>query len=591
MDAERGSTGSAGEPDYSARDLSEDDLEAVRIQGLIQLQLNNAISQIGPGPYQLVVLLLGGGVYMAEGSLLLMLSVIAKSLIARWKLSALFAGAMVSIIFCGLLFGTIAGGFLCDRYGRRPAILVTYGGITIFLIVSLLAPDILLLIGAKFMLGVSLGFGVPASNALVCESCPSSHRSNVYSMTMVLFSLGQMYTAVVIWFMSPNIDHDELHWRMMLSVATMLPLILWILSYFFLLESPHWLLFMQRYSEAKAVVIAMATYKGTVLPREIEEMTDIIQTPHHSEVGSPDRSLSELSEESDAKCCTMTVDEKAWNSFFDNIHLVVQGIKTDMSHLGELFSDKFYTTTVLMSYIAFVSNFAYYGMIYGLPDTLKREQQSQVHPEAHWSPAAGVFFSAVFEIPGVFLAMVLGMTVGRKVNMVITFGGTGLALGIVTYVLWKNKLANEGLVAVFLVKLFISAAFIVVYLYLLECYPTKFRATGLAFCMVVGRLGAFACPFLYDGFIMGGLHYVWFFVCMLVLVVAAAITANFLPYETKDSQLMEDSAPKKLENAPSTGEIQSLLASPHEDGNYDTVKDRRASSKRTTSKSPRLTPR
>jgi len=103
-----------------------------------RFQLNNAMTLIGPGPYQLVVLFLGGGVYTAEGSLLLMLSVIAKSLIARWKLSVLFAGAMVSIIFCGLLIGTILGGFMCDRYGRRMPILVTYGGIGLFLIASML---------------------------------------------------------------------------------------------------------------------------------------------------------------------------------------------------------------------------------------------------------------------------------------------------------------------------------------------------------------------------------------------------------------------------------------------------------------------
>jgi MFS family permease len=191
-------------------------------------------------------------------------------------------------------------------------------------------------------------------------------------------------------------------------------------------------------------------------------------------------------------------------------------------------------------------------MIYGLPDTLKRERESQVHPEANMSPAAGVFFSAVFEIPGVFVAMILGMTVGRKVNMFIAFGCTALSLCVVSIVLWKNKLANEGLVAVFLVKLFISAAFIVVYLYLLECYPTRFRATGLAFCMVVGRLGAFACPFLYDGLILAGFHYVWFFITMLFLVALASILSLVLPYETKDRQLMEDSAP------PEAGSTRSL---------------------------------
>merc|ERR1719326_1216832 len=118
-------------------------------------------------------------------------------------------------------------------------------------------------------------------------------------------------------------------------------------------------------------------------------------------------------------------------------------------------------------------------MIYGLPDTLKKEQSSSQEVES-WSPAAGVFFSAVFEIPGVFIAILLGTTVGRRMNMTISFGCTALSLAAVAWVLKSGRLENAGLLAVFGVKLFIASVFIIVYLYLLECYPTKFRATGLA---------------------------------------------------------------------------------------------------------------
>merc|ERR1719440_2664342 len=471
-----------------------------------------------------------------------MLSVIAKSLIKRWRLSVLFAGAMVSIIFCGLLFGTILGGFLCDRYGRRMPVLVTYAGITIFLIASMLSPDILLLITAKFMLGISLGFGVPAANAIVCESCPASHRSNVYSMTMVLFSLGQMYTAIIIWAISPEIHDDELHWRGMLALATAMPLIMWLLSYFFLLESPHWLLAQGQYSQAKEVVWRMASYKGNVRHEAMEGLTWGIRTPAP---GSPESRFIEP--ENERSCCHCSADERA--EFWQFMAGVFAGCRSDFQRVKALFSDKFFTTTVLMSYISLVSNFSYYGMIYGLPDTLKKEQPD--NKEA-WSPAAGVFFSAVFEIPGVFIAILLGTTVGRRMNMTISFWCTALALACVISALEKGDMEGFGLIAVFCVKLFIASSFIVVYLYLLECYPTKFRATGLAFCMVVGRLGAFACPFLYDGLVAYDIHHMWFFVVMCVLVLLAGIISLLLPYETKDSQLMEDDAPDDVPESMST---------------------------------------
>merc|ERR1719247_3574230 len=149
-------------------------------------------------------------------------------------------------------------------------------------------------------------------------------------------------------------------------------------------------------------------------------------------------------------------------------------------------------------------------MIYGLPDTLKHEDEK----DDGWSPAAGLFFSAMFEIPGVFLAIVLGLTLGRLTNMAFNFLCTSAALIWTTYSLFENRMGHTGMMAVFLVKLFIAAGFIIVYLYLLECYPTKFRATGLAFCMVIGRMGAFACPFLYDGLVIFGIHHMYFFIIM-----------------------------------------------------------------------------
>merc|ERR1719389_1039129 len=93
-----------------------------------------------------------------------------------------------------------------------------------------------------------------------------------------------MYSACILWVMSPEIKHSELHWRMMLVMAAILPAALGILSYFFLLESPHWLLAQQRYSDAKAIILIMAEYKGTVPKPLMEDFTRSIHTPA---AGSP----------------------------------------------------------------------------------------------------------------------------------------------------------------------------------------------------------------------------------------------------------------------------------------------------------------
>merc|ERR1719515_685070 len=114
--------------------------------------------------------------------------------------------------------------------------------------------------------------------------------------------------------------------------------------------------------------------------------------------------------------------------------------------------------------------------------------------------------------------------------MTISFWCTALALAAVIHVLNKGDMEGFGLIAVFFV----------VYLYLLECYPTKFRATGLAFCMVIGRIGAFFCPFIHDALIFFNPSTIYFFILMDVVLWVGTTLSCFLPMETKNAPLMTE---------------------------------------------------
>merc|ERR1719421_106958 len=133
--------------------------------------------------------------------------------------------------------------------------------------------------------------------------------------------------------------------------------------------------------------------------------------------------------------------------------------------------------------------------------------------------------------------MILGTTISRKANMSFSFMCSAVCLGCLVYAFFNGMMDSLGLGAIFAVKMFLASGFIVCYLYLLECYPTFFRATGLAFCMVVGRIGAFMCPFLYDGLVYSGAGYVYFFVVIAVIITVASILCFLLPFETKDAPL------------------------------------------------------
>lgn len=556
---------------HDARESEETDTLPLRRSQKRKVTLNlhacpasEAITRLGPGPYQLQILLLAGGVYAAEGCALLILSVIARGLIVVWELPTYQAGAMAAILFAGLLLGTSLGGLACDRCGRRLPVLVTYGGISAFFIAGIASPSMTALMIAKFFLGFFLGFGVPASNALVAESCPSNHRSNIYCMTMILFSSGQMYAAGIFWLLSPSLEPEALYWKTSLFLAAILPAALLWLSCLYLPESVHWLLAQGRVDEAKQVLAKIHRSNNKLLNPF---------SPHSEprrEMSAKEDGTESEDDEAAAWASTMlsgystTATASAWDptalagyGAVELAHTASEKMQTivaqELVRLQALFSPKFNETTMIMIYVAFASNFAYYGMIWGLPESLQKAAESLEKGGGDsevFSPATGLFISALCEIPGVVLAVLLGLTIGRRANMSFALGCCSAFLLLLVYAMSMASMVDRiGIVAVIGVKFFLASGYIIVYLYLLECYPTQFRATGLAFCMVFGRMGAGCCPPLFELLNFLGMHRAWFFATMAMLMGTASYAVSQLPYETKDAELFSAGQDSKAEVA------------------------------------------
>lgn len=497
-------------------------------------KVNQTIDDIGLGPYQLVVLCLAGGIYASEGALLLIVGQVARGLVHSWDLSPLHAGAMAMAVFVGLTVGTLLGGAACDSYGRRLPILCTYIGIVALLFFCLMSTGFLMLTIGKGLLGVCMGFGLPAANAMICESCPSSHRSNIYCAGMVFFALGQMYAAGTMWSLSPSLSFEVLNWRLMLGFGMVLPAVLFVLSFFFLLESAHWLILHDREDDAKAGLIWLAMVNGqsekckAALEKWSEDTEEEEQNARLRRQGMTPREDSPLISKDDS-------------AFKRSCTRVYSGCSDQLNRYRALFQPLYCRTTIIMTFVCFATNLTYYGLIYGLPHTFKSLEHGAADEERHetMSPAAGVFFAALFEVPGVFLAILLASTISRRGTLTFTFLASAFCLQCLVYSFFTNQMSTVGFWFVFGVKMFVASGFIISYLYLLEFYPTFCRATGLSFCMVTGRIGALMSPFIYDGLQFAAGGFVWFFVTISIVISLAALLCMFLPFETKDAPLAE----------------------------------------------------
>merc|ERR1719410_689647 len=122
--------------------------------------------------------------------------------------------------------------------------------------------------------------------------------------------------------------------------------------------------------------------------------------------------------------------------------------------------------------------------------------------------------------------------------------GCAVSLNVAVWALSSERITdNVGLLSVFSVKVFLACGLIIMYLYLLECYPTKFRATGLAFIMVLGRIGAALVPVLYDSLDAADVGNRGFFLMIAASAAIASFACCFLPYETRDTVLEEVAPP------------------------------------------------
>ena len=83
------------------------------------------LDEIGFGKFQVMLHVCLCGIFLIDGSELLLATVLVGALQQHFGLTDMEKGAMASMVFTGALIGGLIGGFLSDKVGRRPAMLAT----------------------------------------------------------------------------------------------------------------------------------------------------------------------------------------------------------------------------------------------------------------------------------------------------------------------------------------------------------------------------------------------------------------------------------------------------------------------------------
>ncbi|KAG7511611.1 hypothetical protein JOB18_005112 [Solea senegalensis] len=138
-----------------------------------------------------------------------------------------------TIFFLGVMVGSIVFGFLCDKYGRKKTLLVSYVISMVFSLASAFANSYVMFAVLRFLTGFGMtGIGIN-SLVLSIEWVDTDHRSFIGVIGSLSWSVGNMMLAGFAFLVND--------WRTLVMVVTA-PLGFAVLTWWWIPESARWLL-------------------------------------------------------------------------------------------------------------------------------------------------------------------------------------------------------------------------------------------------------------------------------------------------------------------------------------------------------------
>jgi sugar porter (SP) family MFS transporter len=173
----------------------------------------------------------------------------------QFSLNEYWEGFATGSLALGAVAGCLFAGSYSDKFGRRPALLLSA---TVFLISSLamaFSPNRDFFIFSRFCAGIGVGMASVLSPMYIAEISPAQVRGRMVAINQLTIVIGILITNLIN-FNLRNIGDDAWRWMFGLGV---IPASLFLLGAWWLPESPRWLLRAGKETIAKKVLLTIGT--------------------------------------------------------------------------------------------------------------------------------------------------------------------------------------------------------------------------------------------------------------------------------------------------------------------------------------------
>ena len=165
-----------------------------------------------------------------------LLGVSIPTIMKEWSVARGAFSPIISLGYVGMMLGGAAAGLAGDRFGRRMALLtsvVVFGAMTLG---AAFVHDTASLGLLRFLAGIGLGGAIPNGATLAAEFVPRAWRSVAVTLTIVCVPLG----ATIAGLLGSQLL-AQAGWRQLFVIGGAVPLVLAIVLFFLLPESPRYL--------------------------------------------------------------------------------------------------------------------------------------------------------------------------------------------------------------------------------------------------------------------------------------------------------------------------------------------------------------
>lgn len=157
----------------------------------------------------------------------------------QFHLSANQVGMLSATMAVSALFGALFGGYLVDKLGRKRMFLLDLWFFVFSAVGAALAPNIWILVAFRLMMGLGVGLDFPVALSFVAEFSDRARRGRLVNTSYI-----NWYSAAIVGFVASYVGYTlgagANLWRYAVGLGAVPAVVLLVLRFLYMLESPLW---------------------------------------------------------------------------------------------------------------------------------------------------------------------------------------------------------------------------------------------------------------------------------------------------------------------------------------------------------------